>query len=139
MATILSIFKSRCAKACFSLQKLEPEIARVYLPQCFDDKFLLALFVFHHMEDLKNKSSIRNTFFLFVWDPKSLKPSYLQQRQLWMKKFLAKTLGQIHPSDNSLKFLYKIKYLRTRSLQSYQNFDHCPTPNQLFQFSPYLL
>ena len=79
MATILSIFKSRCAKACFSLQKLEPAIARVYLPQCFDDKFLFALFVCHHMEDLKNKSSIRNTFFLFVWDPKSLKPSYLQQ------------------------------------------------------------
>ena len=67
MATILSIFKSRSAKACFSLQKFEPAIERVYLPQCFGDKFPLALFVFHHMKDLKNKSSIRNTFFLFVW------------------------------------------------------------------------
>ena len=40
MVKILAILKSDCANACYFIQKLEPVIGRVYLPQCFGNKFL---------------------------------------------------------------------------------------------------
>ena len=33
--------KNSCAKGCYMIQKLEPVIGRVYLPQCFGSKYIL--------------------------------------------------------------------------------------------------
>ena len=40
MIKILVIIKSRWAKGYYLIQKLEPFIGRMYLPQCFGYKFL---------------------------------------------------------------------------------------------------
>ena len=37
---ILATLKSFCAKSCSLIQKVEPVIGRMYLPQCFADNFL---------------------------------------------------------------------------------------------------
>ena len=105
MVKILATLKNSCAKA------FESGIEKVYLP-CFGNKFFLPLF------DLLKTCS--------------LKPSYLQQFKLWKKKFIAKTLGQIHPSNNRFKFLYQIPSLGTGTLQYWQYLDHYTISKKMF-------
>ena len=38
---IFTILKILCVKGCYLIQRLEPVIGKVYLPQCFGNKFLL--------------------------------------------------------------------------------------------------
>ena len=44
MVKVLATLKSPCAKACYLIQKLEPAIEKMCLPQCFCNKFF-----FHNM------------------------------------------------------------------------------------------
>ena len=46
--------------------------------------------------------------------------------QIMKEKFIAKTLGQLHPFSSSFKFLYQITCLGTGNL------DHCPIHNKFF-------
>ena len=41
MVKILGILKKSCTMGCWLMQKLEPVTGKVYLPQCFGNKFLL--------------------------------------------------------------------------------------------------
>ena len=68
MVKILAISKNPCAKIYYLIQKPEPVIERMYLPQCFGNKFFL--WKLH-----KIKEALKTCFLLHV--TKSLKPSYL--------------------------------------------------------------
>ena len=69
------------------------------------------------MKALKNKCPMHNT--CCVWDTKSLKAyhkTHLQQVKISKKKFVAKTLELIHPSNNKFTFSYQIASFGTQTL-----------------------
>ena len=105
MVKVLVTIKSSYAKACYLIQKLECAIERVYLLQCFCFKIWLA----EDVKVLKISVPYAIHFFGCVWYVFRLKHSCLQQVKLSKKKFVAKTLGQIHPSNNRFKFLCSSK------------------------------
>ena len=54
MVKILVILKSPCAKGCYLIQKLEPEIGRVYLHQYFGNNFFFHNLTCWRYEGFKN-------------------------------------------------------------------------------------
>ena len=60
MVKILAISKSPSAKECYLIQKLEPAIGRVYLPQSFGNNFFLHNLICWRYEGFKGLVSIRN-------------------------------------------------------------------------------
>ena len=132
MVKILANLKSPCSNACYLKQKAKPAIEKVWLRQCFGNKIFLSWFDLRNIIKLKKIIVPYAIHFCCVWDTKSLKPSYLQQVKLWKKKFIAKTVGQIHPPNSRFKFLYQFTTLGTGTLQNCQNLDHYAIHNKFF-------
>ena len=67
-----------------------------------------------------------------LWNTYFLELSYLQQVKLWNKKFIAKTLGYIHPFDSRFKFLYQFNMLWHRDSSKFPKSWPLPYTQQIF-------
>ena len=75
------------------------------------------------MKALKISVPHATHFFCCVWDTRFLKPFISSASQTMKEETFPKTIGQIPPSKNRLKFLYQIASIGTGTFQSCDNLD----------------